>query len=62
MTCADCGRELERDEHALSYKLIGRGARQLYCMDCLGRRFRLSREALEGLIVRFREAGCTLFT
>ena len=61
MNCADCGRELVRDEKALSYKLIGRGTRQCYCMDCLGRQFRLSRAELEALVVRFRDMGCTLF-
>ena len=61
MKCAACGKELARDEKALSYKLIGRAARQCYCLDCLGKEFRLSRTQLESLIVRFRDAGCTLF-
>ena len=61
MTCAECGQELERDETALSYKLIGRAARQCYCMKCLGKRFQLSQAQLQELIVRFRESGCTLF-
>ena len=61
MKCADCGKELERDERALSYKLIGRAAQRCYCLDCLGREFRMSRAELERLITRFREAGCTLF-
>ena len=61
MKCADCGKELEKDERALSYKLMGRAARQCCCMACLGRRFRVSREELDRLVVHFREAGCTLF-
>jgi len=61
MKCADCGRELTRDETALSYKLISRAARECFCLACLGRRFGADRAALEELILRFREAGCTLF-
>ena len=61
MKCADCGKELAKDEKALSYKLIGRGTRQCYCMDCLGRQFRISREELDKLAIQFRAAGCTLF-
>ena len=61
MRCADCGRELTRDETGLSRKLISRGTQVFYCMDCLGARFRLSRPQLERLIEQFRAAGCTLF-
>lgn len=61
MKCADCGKELERDETALTYKLIGRGAKACYCLKCLGGQFCLTEAALKDMIVRFREAGCTLF-
>ena len=61
MKCADCGKELEKDEKSLSYKLIGRGTRQCYCFDCLGRQFRISRSELDKLVIQFRAAGCTLF-
>ena len=61
MKCAHCGKALERDEMALSRKLLGRAARQCYCLECLGREFRVSQSELRDLIVRFREAGCTLF-
>ena len=61
MNCARCGRYLERDETALSYKLLGRASPQCFCLECLGKRFRLSREQLLELILHFRDAGCTLF-
>ena len=61
MNCADCGQELDRDERGLSYKLISRAATELYCLDCLGKRFSLSREELLRLAEGFRQAGCTLF-
>ena len=61
MTCADCGKELTRDETGLSRKLISRATSLFYCMDCFEKRFRISKETLAELIERFREAGCTLF-
>jgi len=61
LTCADCGRELTRDERGLSYKLISRAATELYCLDCLSRQFHLSRQELLRLAEQFRQAGCTLF-
>ena len=61
MKCADCDSELERDERALSYKLMGRASRECCCLKCLGKRFQLSQAQLRELIVRFRESGCTLF-
>lgn len=62
MSCAACGRDLTRDEEGLSRKLINRGATTLYCLDCLGDMFRLSRNQLQELIEHFRAAGCTLFS
>lgn len=61
MICASCGRELTRDEAGLSRKLINRGTQTLYCLDCLGSMFRLSRSQLLELIEHFRATGCTLF-
>lgn len=59
--CAACGRELTADERGLSCKLINRATPTMYCMDCLGRMFRMSPEQLRALIDRLRAAGCTLF-
>ncbi len=61
MTCADCGKELTRDETGLSRKLISRATSLFYCLDCLEKRFRIPKETLTEMIERFREAGCTLF-
>ena len=62
MRCAECGRELSRDETGLSRKLISRATRECYCLECLSRRFRMPRERLLELAEHFRRAGCTLFT
>lgn len=62
MTCADCGRELARDEVGLSRKFLGRATREFCCLSCLAVRFSTDEDVLRAMIERFREAGCTLFT
>ena len=61
MTCSECGRELTRDETGLSRKLINRATEVFFCLDCLSRKFDLSKEQLTELIEHFRRSGCTLF-
>ena len=47
LTCITCGRPLEKDEVALTKKLINRGATQYLCIDCLAKKFEVTREDLE---------------
>ena len=61
MNCAECGKPLTRDETGLSRKLINRAARECFCFDCLGRRFKVTPEQLMEMAEHFRKAGCTLF-
>ena len=61
LTCITCGRPLEKDEVALTRKLINRGATQYLCIDCLAQKFEVTREDLEKKIEEFRQMGCTLF-
>ncbi len=61
MNCAECGKPLTRDETGLSRKLINRAARECFCLDCLGRRFKVTPEQLTEMAEHFRKAGCTLF-
>ena len=61
LTCITCGRPLEKDEVALTKKLINRGATQYLCFDCLANKFEVTREDLEKKIEEFRQMGCTLF-
>ena len=61
LTCITCGRPLEKDEVALTKKLIYRGATQYLCIDCLAKKFEVTREDLEKKIEEFRQLGCTLF-
>lgn len=61
MKCIGCGRELTRDEIAITKKLVNRGCEEFFCVDCLAREFRITAEDVRALIARFRAAGCTLF-
>ena len=61
LTCITCGRPLEKDEVALTKMLINRGATQYLCIDCLAKKFEVTREDLERKIEEFRQMGCTLF-
>ena len=61
LTCITCGRPLEKDEVALTKMLINRGATQYLCIDCLAKKFEVTREDLEKKIEEFRQMGCTLF-
>ncbi len=61
LTCIQCGRPLEKDEVALTKKLVNRGATQYLCIDCLAKKFEVTHEDLEKKIVEFRQMGCTLF-
>lgn len=59
--CAECGRELSRDEIALTKKMINRGLETFFCISCLAKRFAVSEELLKEKIEQFRMMGCTLF-
>ena len=59
--CARCGRQLSRDEIAVTKKLINRGTTVWYCTACLAAHFEVTEAAIRERIAYFRETGCTLF-
>ena len=60
--CKVCGCDLTSDEIAITRKLVNRGATEFYCVRCLAEKFKITPDDVKGLIQRFREAGCSLFT
>lgn len=60
--CFGCGAALSCDETALYRRLVNRGAEQFLCLDCLAKKFGVSRAELLAKIEQFRRDGCTLFT
>ena len=59
--CRKCGREITRDEIAVTKKLINRGSETFCCAPCLAAHFRVDEQVIRDKIAQFREMGCTLF-
>jgi uncharacterized protein YlaI len=60
--CYVCGKKnLSKNEVGLNKKLLGRGIRQFYCIDCLAEYLEVTTEELLERIEDFRSQGCALF-
>lgn len=60
-TCCDCGKQLSKDEVALSRKLIDADTEDFYCIRCLAEYIGCTEQDLIEKIQEFKEQGCTLF-
>ena len=61
MKCDKCGKELSKNEIALTKKLISRNAVEFLCIECLAFYIGTTVEELEDKIEQFKEEGCGLF-
>ena len=59
--CARCGAVLQKDDIALTRKMINRGADRFLCVSCLADHFELTEAVLREKIREFKAMGCTLF-
>lgn len=59
--CANCMRELIKDEVALSKKMLGKNTKQFLCLVCLSVYLNTDQNILLEKIEQFKEEGCTLF-
>ena len=59
--CADCRKQITKDEIALSKKLIDPDTDEFYCLACMADNFGCTVADLEVKIQEFKEQGCTLF-
>jgi hypothetical protein len=60
--CFACGKErLSKDEVGINKKMLGRGIKQFYCLDCLAEYLEVDTEFLLAKVEEFREQGCVLF-
>lgn len=59
--CTNCGKNLIKDEIALSKKMLGKNTKQYLCLDCLSDYLNTDKEILWEKIEQFKEEGCTLF-
>ncbi|NBJ16965.1 MAG: hypothetical protein FNP40_15700 [Dehalobacter sp. 4CP] len=60
--CYVCGKEdLNKNEMGLNKKLLNKGAKTFYCLDCLSEYLEVDAEFLLAKVEEFKEQGCTLF-
>ena len=59
--CTDCGKLINKDEIALSRKLIDLNTEEFFCLACMAENFGCNEEDLKIKIQEFKEQGCTLF-
>ena len=59
--CVQCDVALEKDEVALSKKMLGRKITSFYCVKCLAEEIDCEAEDLLIKIQEFKEQGCSLF-
>ena len=60
-TCCECGKQLSKDEVALTQKLTDIDTSEFYCLDCFAEYLGCTVEDLQIKISEFKEQGCTLF-
>ena len=59
--CCDCKQPLNKDEIALTRKLIDDAPEEYYCLPCMAEFLGCSEDDLKIKIEEFKEQGCTLF-
>ncbi|MBU3877361.1 hypothetical protein HGO97_016260 [Faecalicatena sp. AGMB00832] len=60
--CIACGKTpLDNDTVGINKKLLGKGIKNFYCMDCLADFLGCTVEDLLDKIEEFKYEGCTLF-
>ena len=57
-TCCECGKQLSKDEVALTQKLTDIDTSEFYCLACFAG---CTVDDLKIKISEFKEQGCTLF-
>ncbi|GMO43522.1 MAG: hypothetical protein Pg6C_05210 [Treponemataceae bacterium] len=60
--CFVCGKiNLEKNEIALSKKLIGRNSKKYFCLNCLAEYLEITPDSLAERIDEFKQQGCSMF-
>lgn len=59
--CINCEEGLNKNEIALSKKMLGKKTKQFLCLDCLSVYLNVDKDFLEEKMEQFREEGCILF-
>lgn len=59
--CKECKAKISTDEIGLNLKLISRELDEYLCIDCLAKKYKLSRKILEEKIDYYKSIDCQLF-
>lgn len=59
--CCECGKQLTKDEIALSKKLLDIDTEDFYCLTCMAEYIGCKEYDLKIKIEEFKEQGCALF-
>lgn len=59
--CCECGKQLTKDEVALTQKLTDVDTDEFYCLTCFAEYIGCTEDDLKVKISEFKEQGCTLF-
>ena len=59
--CCGCAVSIEKDEIAITKRLINRGTTSYYCRTCLADAFGVTTEDIDCCIQHYKRIGCTLF-
>lgn len=60
-TCFSCGARLTPDDIGMYRKAVNKGAQQCLCLDCLAKKYGVTRKYFEEKIAFLKAHGCTLF-
>ena len=58
--CKKCDKRLTYDEIGIHKKMLGKGATEFFCFECLAERLNTTVDELKRLISVYREQGCEL--
>jgi hypothetical protein len=60
--CFACGKkQLSKNEIGLNKKMLGRGIKQFYYLDCFAEYLEVTTEELLAKVENFKSQGCALF-
>lgn len=59
--CCGCAVSIEKDEIAITKRLVNRGTTSYYCRTCLADAFGVTTEDIDRCIQHYKRIGCILF-
>lgn len=61
-SCCECGKTLTFDEMGMNRKMVSLDVKEMRCLACLARKYKIGEDVLKEKIEYLRRSGCTLFS